>query len=160
MENAADSQDRSHEFACPVRNLCQITLQPAFHLVEQAFQYLRSSVIQTDRFLLIVTGENGFDQIPVSGFRTLRDWLCGKGAPAHGGLRHGVQESGGKATTTKGVVAHQTVQHLGLYRQYHGKRRMNNALTGSAHTVDPDGIAAVPLEEDINVHIAVVQTAP
>ena len=36
---------------------------------------------------------------------------------------------------------------------------MNNALTGSAHTVDPDSIAAVPLEEDVNVHIAVVQTA-
>ena len=35
---------------------------------------------------------------------------------------------------------------------------MNNALTGSAHTVDPDSIAAVPLEEDVNVHIAVVQT--
>ena len=104
VQNPANTQNRTHELTCPVGDLRQVSFQPAFYLVEQVFQHFPGTIVQTDRLLLIVTGQDGFNQSLISGSDSFRDRLRGEGAAANGRLRHGVQESGGKTATTEGVV--------------------------------------------------------
>ena len=159
VQNAADTQDGTHELTRPVGDLRQVTFQPAFHLVEQGFQHCLGTIVQADWLLLVVAGKNGLDQILIPDSDTFRDWFRGERTTANCGSWHGVQESGGEATTTEGVVAHQPVQHFRLHCQHHGQCRVDNALAGSADAVDPDGITTVTFEEYIDIHIAAVQAA-
>ena len=159
MQNAADTQDGTHELTRPVGDLCQVTFQPTFHLVEQGFQHFLGSIVQTDWLLLVVAGKNGLNQVPIPDSDTFRDWFRGERTVADGGFRHGVKEPGSQTTTTEGVVAHQSVQHFRLHCQHHGQCRVDDAFAGSADAVNSDGITAVTFEEYIDIYIAAVQAA-
>ena len=58
VQNAADTQDGTHELTRPVRDLCQVTFQPAFHLVEQGLQHFLGTIVQADWLLLVVAGKD------------------------------------------------------------------------------------------------------
>ncbi|MPM72341.1 hypothetical protein SDC9_119314 [bioreactor metagenome] len=80
-----------------------------------------------------------------------------KGTGADCRLGYRVQEASGEAPSTEGVVAHQSIQHRRLHGKHHCQRGMNDTLALSADAIDPNGVAAVTFEKNVNVDILAVQ---
>ena len=154
-EEPGDAQHVADELSSPVGHLRIVGRELGLQPVGEGFKLAVGFRAERDglRSLRVLVVQQVHHQTLIGAVDTVGHGLAPVAPASHTGDGHAVEEPRGEPSSAEGRVAEDRGDDVRLRHQEDGERRVHDAFTVPADTVDADRVAGVALEHDVDVHV-------